>query len=141
MNRRTTIIAITVVAVLGVAGGIWWLTQPVPSEDVTAGETNTALYNQLSDAGIDGALVDVTDERALVRYDIDGDQSIEASQKAALTAAATVVTDDVPIVVETYQETDPVERLVLEPEDAAAYRDGELSPDELHDRASSEELS
>lgn len=94
--KRAIIILGSIVAVLALLAGAVLVYANVPNEhaqmqapaDVAAIERNTELATALTVGGLDDAFVDVTDERALVAYDLPEGSDGEFLQDFALGAAA-----------------------------------------------------
>ena len=75
--KKKIVIPITVIAVLAIALCILSLpSQPEP--EIIPNPLNTELYLALASVGIEDAVVDITPERALVRYNLPENMSKES---------------------------------------------------------------
>lgn len=86
----------------------------------TASPENEALYSALQSAGIDEALVDVTDDRVLVRYELPAGYDEEATTYLVLGAAAEVAPHTERIVVERYDGSTRLGRVTAKTGDVLA---------------------
>lgn len=77
----------------------------------TATPENEELYSALQSAGIEDALVDVTDDRVLVRYDRPAGYDVRATNYLVLGAAAEAAPYTERVVVECYEGSTRVERV------------------------------
>ena len=77
----------------------------------TATPENEELYSALQSAGIEDALVDVTDDRVLVRYERPAGYDVRATNYLVLGAAAEAAPYTERVVVECYEGSTRVERV------------------------------
>ena len=113
-------IGVLVAAVLLV--GVAYLTFVPPP---TATPENEELYSALQSAGIEDALVDVTDDRVLVRYERPAGYDVRATNYLVLGAAAEAAPYTERVVVECYEGSTRVERVSANTGDVLAIVDTE----------------
>ena len=130
MRKKYIILIPTVtLVVLGIALAI--LSIPPPKEpEVTPNPLNTLIYNELLEAGIRGAVVDVTAERALIRYNLPENMSKEDAEIQIMKIAAANTASN-KIVVQTYENFKPIEEAIVEKNYVTDYINGIISLDEL----------
>lgn len=130
-RRRKVGVAVLVVAVV-LIGVFLFLSQPAPTEpDVEPSEKNTELYLTLADASITDAVVDITDERALVRYNVPEEMTKNESVYYTLGATATVADDSESIVLEVYRNNEGDERVTVSTEAVREFVRNESSLSDL----------
>jgi len=108
------------------------LTQPEP--EITPNPLNTELYSALASAGIEDAVVDITPERALIRYNLPENMSKESANYYIMGAAATITPNSSKIVIQVYEDFEPLEEVVANTEDVLAFIDGAITYEELEKR-------
>lgn len=119
-----------------VAGGLWILSGPTGTgeEPIEASEQNTELYGKLAASGIQDALVDVTEERALIRYNQPANMTRSSSVHIAMGSAAQVAPNSSEIVVEVYEDFEPAVTATVTTDDVLAFLDGEITYETFRDR-------
>lgn len=134
-SRRRKV-GVAVLAVLLVIGGtLVVLAQPTPSEEpLNVSEQNSRVYAKLVDANITSAVVDINDSRSLVRYEVPPEMSVEESEQYAMGATASIAEEAHTIRLQVYEDFEKVEEVRIATEDVLAYRDNEISLDELERR-------
>lgn len=149
-NRRRIavlfgIVAITaLVVILGVlvVGG-----QPASSstgtdEEVpTPSTAETAIYRAMVNNSIPAAVVDISNETILVRYNVPPNRSREHTTYYVLGVASSVAPKSDRIRVEVYENFVPIEAVVVETTAVQAYRDDEVTFTELTSRVERRPLS
>lgn len=131
------IVAIGILVLL--VSGFMLVSQPTqPDASVDPSRDDSAVYTRLAASGIADAVVDVTDDRALIRYEVPENASVDRSKYAVIGIVATTTAnqsvtahDPDRIVVQVYEDYDPVEELRVETEIARRYAAGDRSLDEL----------
>lgn len=102
--KKIITISLAIIAVVVLIVGYLTL---VPAKAVVP--ENEALYSVLANVGIDDALVDVTDERVLVRYNLPEGKDPEAARYFVLGTAAHVAPYSKRIIIQTYRDMEPLE--------------------------------
>lgn len=148
-RRGKTALVLGVVALLFLSGFLVY-SQPSqsPSADtntesqqsIEPSENNSALYHALSDATIRDAVVDITEERAFVRYNVPAGMSKNESIYYTLGAAAAVASSSDRVVLEVYTNYEPNERVVVDMEAATAFRDNRTTAREFRNEIRRTEL-
>lgn len=129
MTSRRVVYALGVVALVVVVGVGALAALPAPGFEPAA--ANSAIHARLAAAGFDDAVVDVTDERVLVRYTVPANVSRRRAALIALRAAADVAPGADRIVLQVYEAGEPVEQVTVETWWVHEYDDGALTVDEL----------
>jgi hypothetical protein len=125
MNRRL-LIGVLVVVGIGVAGVS---TLPAPGFDPST--ANTEVHVRLAAAGFTDDVVDVTDERVLIRYTVPANFTRRTAALFVLRTAADVVPTVDRIVLQVYEDGRPVEQVSVETAMVHEYNDGRRSADSL----------
>ena len=91
----------------------------VVEENLEIRTENTQLYAALVDAGIEDAVVDITDERALIRYNLllPATLNKEATRQYILSASAIIAPETDKIVIQTYVNYEPGEEITVNTKD------------------------
>ena len=90
----------------------------VVEENLEIRTENTQLYAALVDAGIEDAVVDITDERALIRYNLlPANLNKEATRQYILRASAIIAPETDKIVIQTYVNYEPGEEITVNTRD------------------------
>lgn len=133
MTRRGYAVVGIILLVLVLLSGVWVLGAPVTpeSEPVSPSERNTQLFYTLADASITDAVVDITDARALVRYNVPDNMTKNESIYYTLGATARVANSSERVVLEVFRENEPVERVEVQTEEILSYLRGENSLSDL----------
>ena len=86
----------------------------VVEENLEIRTENTQLYAALVDAGIEDAVVDITDERALIRDNLlPARLNKEATKQYILSASAIIAPETDKIVIQTYVNYEPGEEITV----------------------------
>ncbi len=129
-----------VVLIALVVGGLWAYSQlavrPAPEQPVAASTENTPVYQALAAGGIDEAMVDVTPERALVRYNLPSGMAEEVSWAYALAVLSAMAPGSGQAVIQVYQDFTPRTELTVALSDVSARLAGRLSPEDFEARLS-----
>lgn len=134
-SRRRKVGVAFLAVFLVIAGALVVLAQPTPSEPpLNVSEQNSRVYAKLVDANITAAVVDINDSRALVRYEVPPEMSVEESEQYVMGAAASVAENASTIRLQVYDDFEKVEEVRVATGDVLAYRDNEISLDELKQR-------
>lgn len=129
--KKKVAISITVIAILAISSYI--LSLPSQPEPVTPYPLNTELYLALASVGIEDAVVDITEERALIRYNLPENMSKEAVNYYIMGAAATI-TNSSKILIQVYENFTPLEEVIVSTEDVLAFMNGTITYEELEKR-------
>lgn len=113
MGKRT----IVLLTIVGIALTVGYLAFVPPK---TAKPENEELYSALASAGIDEALVDVTDDIALVRYNLPEGRDEEAVTYFVLGAAAGAAPHTGKIIVQSYSDSTPISEVTANTGDILA---------------------
>lgn len=146
MKRRRkaglAIVIFLVAAAVIVAATLFVLGQPVePEGQITPSEANSRVFAGLAQEGIDGAVVDVTQERAFVRYEVPENSSVEESELLVTRVVAAEAPNASSVVLEVYRDFEPVEEVTVSMETAERFGDDEISAEELRGSWDVESLS
>jgi len=135
LNRRRAAAAGFFLVVFLVVVGVWVLGAPSTpdGEPVSPSERNTELFYTLADASITDAVVDITDERALVRYNVPENMTKNESVYYTLGATARVANESERVVLEVFRDNEPVESVEVRTEAVVSYLRDEASLSELKD--------
>ena len=128
-RRRVFFVLLLAIAIAGVVV-VLYPEEPAP----TPSEQNTHLYTTLARAGIPDAVVDITDERALVRYEVPANATVRSSEWFVLARTAAAAPDSQLVVLQVYEDGRPVEQVTVETQAIKAFSDGELHLEELEVR-------
>ena len=130
MRKRNILI---LAAVIFLVIGILYIVPSPKEEEVIPNPKNTELYTLLANVGIEDALVDITKDRALIRYELPENMSKEASQYYIMLAAATI-TNSSKIVIQVYENFTPLEEVVVSTDDVLAFMNGTITYEEFEKR-------
>jgi len=130
--KKKIVIPIAVTAVLAIA--LYILSLPSqPEPEIIPNPLNTELYLALTSVGIEDAIVDITDERALVRYNLPENMSKESVNYYIMGAAA-AITNSSKIVIQVYENFTPLEEIVVSTEDVLAFMNETITYEEFEKR-------
>lgn len=133
LGRRGKIsLGVVLVIMLLVVSSLLVLSQPAPKEPgVEPSERNSILYHALANESITDAVVNITDERAFVRYNVPGNMSKNESIYYTLGAAARLASGSDRIVLEVYTDFEPDEKVVVSMDAANKFLTNEISTQEF----------
>lgn len=133
MKRRYYAAGVTVLILVILVGVFLFLSQPVtPDGPLSPNPDNTELYRTLAQNGLNESVVDVTSNRALVRYERPENMSREQSVLFVFGAAAATAENSSRIVAEIYTEDlTRVYRASVETESVRAFVEERISYGEL----------
>lgn len=133
LNRRRASVLGILFVILALLAVFWVLgASPTPDEEpVSPSEKNTELFYTLADASITDAVVDITDERALVRYNVPENMTKNESVYYTLGATARVANESERVVLEVFSENEPVERVEVRVEEVESYLSDETTLSDL----------
>lgn len=132
--QKKVLVSAGVLALLFLASlALFW---PASSMSIGADPVATEIAADLAEEGIDDALVDVTDERALVRYDPPSDMNTEESWLVVLDSLQANAVDSEMAVLQVYDTGDPRQEVEADMDDVESYFDARISWDELRNRMS-----
>lgn len=133
MKRRYLAVGGIVAILVLLIGAFLILSQPVsPESTVEPNPDNAELYRTLAQNGINESLVDVTDERALIRYERPANMSREQSVLFVFGAAAATAENSSRIVAEIYTENlTRVYRATIDTDSVRAFVNDQISYQEL----------
>lgn len=125
-QRKRFLIPLGLLAVVAMA--LLVLGQPrAPEPAPVADATTTRLAEQLASAGITDALVDVTAQRALVRYEVPAGADAERVMYVVLGAAERVAPASERAVLQVFRSGAPKEEVVAAMADVHAFASGALT--------------
>ncbi|RLI85044.1 MAG: hypothetical protein DRO98_07650 [Archaeoglobales archaeon] len=131
--KKKVAISITVIAILAIS--LYILSLPLlPEPEITTNPLNTELYLALASVGIEDAVVDITDERALIRYNLPENMSKESVNYYIMGAAATIAPNSSKIVIQVYENFTPVEEVVVSTEDVLTFMNETITHEEFEKR-------
>lgn len=131
-RRKKLLVAGGVLAVLVVASlALFW---PDGSTNFEADPTATEIAVNLADQGIEDAVVDISDERALVRYNLPTDMSAEDSWVVVLDELLQHAPSSDLAVLQVYEDGEPTQEVEADMDDVEAYFDGRISWEEFRGR-------
>lgn len=128
MKRKKLLIGISVVVVLLVA--FFMLSMPEQPE-ATASDRNTILYITLAEYGISDAVVDVSEGRTLIRYNLPEFMNKTDAIYYILGAAASIAPETEKISIQTYQNFEPMDEITISTKDVIDFSEGKISEDEF----------
>lgn len=140
---RLAKVGLAVLVVLGsVAGAFLYLSQPAePGPEVDPAPAQTAVHDALVPFGYPAVLVDVTDQRVLVRYEQPANLSRELAYALARDSAALHAPDGTEdVVVEIYVDVEPRERRTVPVDVVRSYLNGTATRAELEAATAVEDL-
>ena len=124
MNKSKIIIGVAIFSMAVMAGLVHetFVTESreVVEENLEIRSENTQLYAALVDAGIEDAVVDITDERALIRYNLPPNLNMEATWYYIISASAIIAPETDKIVIQTYVNYEPREEITVNTTDVIA---------------------
>jgi len=130
--KKKIVIPIAVIAVLAIA--LYILSLPSqPEPEIIPNPLNTELYIALTSVGIEDAVVDITPERALVRYNLPENMSKESVNYYIMGAAA-AITNSSKIVIQVYENFTPLEEVVVNTDDVLAFMNETITYEEFEKR-------
>lgn len=134
-SRRRKIGATALVFLFVLVGTLLVLAQPTePEEPLNVSEQNSEVYAKLVEANITDAVVDINESRALIRYEVPDEMTVEDSEYYVMGAAASVAENASTIRLQVYKDFEKVEEATVTTSDVIAYREGDISFNELKDR-------
>lgn len=132
--RRKVLVPGGFLAVLFLASlALFW---PAGSASFQADPVATEIAADLAGEGIPDAVVDVTDERALVRYDPPSKMGPEESWLVVFDSLHANGVDSELAVLQVFEDGDPSQEIEADMVDVAAYFEARISWDELRNRMS-----
>lgn len=131
--KKRVVIPLVIVAVLVVV--LLILSIPTPKEpEIQPNPLNTQLYNTLSELGIEDAVVDVTAERTVVRYNLPENMSKEDAEISIMQVAAEISINSGKIIIQTYENFKPVEGVIVGTNDVLAFMEKTITYEEFRER-------
>ena len=131
--KKRVVIPLVIVAVLVVV--LLILSIPTPKEpEIQPNPLNTQLYNTLSELGIEDAVVDVTAERTVVRYNLPENMSKEDAEISIMQVAAEISINSGKIIIQTYENFKPVEEVIVGTNDVLAFMEKTITYEEFRKR-------
>ena len=131
--KKRIVIPLVIVAVLVVV--LLILSIPTPKEpEIQPNPLNTQLYNTLSELGIEDAVVDVTAERTVVRYNLQENMSKEDAEISIMQVAAEISINSGKIIIQTYENFKPVEEVIVGTNDVLAFMEKTITYEEFRKR-------
>lgn len=135
MGRTTRIVLITLGLLVAafVALGLPWSA----GEDIgDLEEKNSRLYSELAERGFEDVVVDINDDRALVRYDVPEEMDVERS-KMVVMGETSDIAGSRKIVLQVYQDFEPVEEVQVSAADVDLFKNGKISYSDLQSKIKS----
>ena len=124
MNKSKIIIVSAIFSMAVMAGLVYEMSvtesSEVVEEKLEIRNENTQLYAALVDAGIEDAVVDIADERALIRYNLPPNLNMEATRNYIISASAIIAPETDKIVIQTYVNYEPREEITVNTTDVIA---------------------
>ena len=124
MNKSKIIIVSAIFSMAVMAGLVYEMSvtesSEVVEENLEIRNENTQLYAALVDAGIEDAVVDIADERALIRYNLPPNLNMEATRNYIISASAIIAPETDKIVIQTYVNYEPREEITVNTTDVIA---------------------
>ena len=106
-------------------------TNPGVEENIEIREENTQLYAALVAVGIEDAIVDITDERALIRFNLPNNLNKEATWYYIMSASTAIAPESDKIIIQTYENYERREELTVNTTDAMALINGKITMEEF----------
>jgi len=113
---------------------LYFLSLESEKPEITPNPLNIELYAALASVGIEDAVVDITQERALIRYNLPENMSKESVNYYIMGAAATIAPNSSKIVIQVYGNFEPLEEIVVKTEDVLAFMNETITYEELEKR-------
>jgi len=113
---------------------LYFLSLESEKPEITPNPLNIELYAALASVGIEDAVVDITQERALIRYNLPENMSKESVNYYIMGAAATIAPNSSKIVIQVYGSFEPLEEIVVKTEDVLAFMNETITYEELEKR-------
>lgn len=123
-------LAIGIVALFVIIGVIVMLL-PVSEAEVLPSEANSHIYSLLVAANIEEALVDSTNERTIVSYDLSDNMEKEVSWFYVMGAVASVVPQSKRIEIQAFVNGEPTESITVQMADALDFANNRISEEEF----------
>ena len=95
-------------------------TNPGVEENIEIREENTRLYAALVAVGIEDAIVDITDERALIRFNLPNNLNKGATWYYIMSASAAIAPETDKIIIQTYENYERREEVTVNTTDVIA---------------------
>jgi len=106
-------------------------TNPEVEENIEIREENTQLYAALVAVGIEDAIVDITDERALIRFNLPNNLNKEATWYYIMSASAAIAPETDKIIIQTYENYERREEVTVNTTDVIALINGSITMEEF----------
>ena len=106
-------------------------TNPEVEENIEIREENTQLYAALVAVGIEDAIVDITDERALIRFNLPNNLNKEATWYYIMSASAAIAPETDKIIIQTYENYERREEVTVNTTDVMALINGSITMEEF----------
>ena len=133
MKKKFLIPGLVLVLVIAAVAVLYYL--PVVKDPALEPKAYAStLYTALAGTGIDDTVVDITPERVLIRYNLPENMSKEAVQYYIMGSAATAVPESSKIVIQTYENFEPVEEATVDTKDVLAFMNESITFDEFKER-------
>lgn len=101
-----------------------------------ASEKNTNLYNTLVDFGIIDAVIDISEERAFIRYELPDFIDKTNAVYYIMGAASSVAPETETIIIQTYQNFEPVDEVIVSTKEVIFFTNGEITEEEFLEKIS-----
>ena len=133
MMKGKGIIVFTAFFVALVSGLLYEMcaTNPGIEENIEIREKNTRLYAALVAVGIEDAIVDITDERALIRYNLPPNLNAEATWYYIISASAIIAPETEKIIIQTYVNYEPREEVTVNTTDVIALMNEDITMEDF----------
>jgi aspartate 1-decarboxylase len=115
---RKIIIPLALLALIIVVLGYVAL-KPAPVVEVKA--ENVRLYSALANMGIEDAVVDVTQDKVLVRYNLPANMDMDTVSYYVMGAAAQAAPDSKEIILQVYEDMQPVKEVTVNTSDVISF--------------------
>lgn len=136
-NKKILILGMVLIAIIIVLALLYLYYLPVAKEEeptIRPSLESSNLYFILAVAGLENAVVEINPERTFVRYNLPENMDKEAVQYYIFGSAASVSPNSTKIVIQTYENFEPKEEVVVETKDVIAFMNESITLDEFKKR-------
>jgi len=104
---------------------------PGVEENIEIREKNTQLYAALVAVGIEDAIVDITGERALIRYNLPPNLNTEATWYYIMSASTAIAPESDKIIIQTYENYEWREEVTVNTTDVMALMNEDITMEDF----------
>jgi len=131
MSLKKITLVLTLIFTIILILGYWSSDREEP---IRPNEANDKVYAGLVKLGIRDAVVDITPERALVRYNLPENMSKVEMRYHILWLIAGISPNSSKIVIQVYENFTPLEEVIVSTEDVLAFMNETITYEELQKR-------